>query len=727
MNTFKKILTVSVLVGLFIIPFIAFIVPNGMYFPFITGKGFVFRILVEIIFGLYVILAAVEPAYRPKCSWLSRSVGVFALATLTADIFSVYPYKSLWSNYERMEGFVLIAHLALLFFVMIGMFRKKSDWHNFFNTSIFASLIMSGYGTLQLLGKIAINQGGVRLDATFGNATYLAIYLVFHIFLCLYMLIQPSKMWRKWVYGIVAVYEVYILYFTATRGAILGLLGGLILAAILVAWKEKENKIWRKTAGGMLVGIAVIVLGFLAVRNTSFVQHSPVLSRFANLSFSEIETQGRYYVWPMAVKGFMERPILGWGQESFNYVFNKFYDPRMWTQEQWFDRTHDIVLDWLSNGGLIGFLAYASMYVTLIYYVFRKKSLLSLYEKSLIFGLIAAYIFNNLFVFDNLISYIMFFSVLAFVHTVAIAPEEGKQLLVGRKISNDVILYAITPAVLVVLAAAVYFVNVPAIRANTTLIQAMSPQTSGGPEQNLALFQKALSYNSFGSSEVLEQLIQISVQVTSSNQVSASTKENFYKVTKEAIEKKIASTPNDSRYLLFAGEFFNQYGQYDQALSYLERALKNSPNKQTIYFEAGTSYLGKGDYANAELQFKKAYDLAPSYPDAAIIYAVGAIYSKDNETLKVLLPQIGEEKMTNDNRILSAYANSGNYGVVIEILNSRLAKDPTNQQYQLSLASVYVTMGQKQKAIAILKQMIVQNPSFKSQGEMYIQQVENAK
>jgi tetratricopeptide (TPR) repeat protein len=207
-----------------------------------------------------------------------------------------------------------------------------------------------------------------------------------------------------------------------------------------------------------------------------------------------------------------------------------------------------------------------------------------------------------------------------------------------------VILYAITPAVLVVLAAAVYFVNVPAIRANTTLIQAMSPQTSGGPEQNLALFQKALSYNSFGSSEVLEQLIQISVQVTSSNQVSASTKENFYKVTKEAIEKKIASTPNDSRYLLFAGEFFNQYGQYDQALSYLERALKNSPNKQTIYFEAGTSYLGKGDYANAELQFKKAYDLAPSYPDAAIIYAVGAIYSKDNETLKVLLPQIGEEK-----------------------------------------------------------------------------------
>jgi hypothetical protein len=52
----------------------------------------------------------------------------------------------------------------------------------------------------------------------------------------------------------------------------------------------------------------------------------------------------------MALKGIAERPVLGWGQENFNYVFNKYYNPQMFGQEEWFDRTHNVVLDWLIAG-----------------------------------------------------------------------------------------------------------------------------------------------------------------------------------------------------------------------------------------------------------------------------------------------------------------------------------------------------------------------------------------
>src|ERR1035437_7426806 len=259
----KNTLSYSIIGGLFIVPFIAFFVPGNMFFPFISGKGFAFRILIEILFGLYLMLAVMAPEYRPKMSWITKSVLLFAGAILVADLLGVNVFKSLWSNYERMEGFVLIFHLVLYYITASGVLQTAKRWYLFFNISIGASVLMSIYGVLQLMGKLTINQGGVRLDATFGNSSYLAIYLVFHIFLSLYLLLQTqSKKWQKWIYGIIAIFETWVLYFTATRGAILGLVGGLILAAIFIAWKEKENKALRKTAYGVLIGIMILIVGF---------------------------------------------------------------------------------------------------------------------------------------------------------------------------------------------------------------------------------------------------------------------------------------------------------------------------------------------------------------------------------------------------------------------------------------------------------------------------------
>lgn len=35
----------------------------------------------------------------------------------------------------------------------------------------------------------------------------------------------------------------------------------------------------------------------------------------------------------LAIEGFKEHPILGWGQDNFILVFNKYYDPRLYSQE----------------------------------------------------------------------------------------------------------------------------------------------------------------------------------------------------------------------------------------------------------------------------------------------------------------------------------------------------------------------------------------------------------
>ncbi len=719
----KNILNYIVLAGLFVTPFIAFIVPQGMFFPFISGKGFAFRILVEILFGVYVFLAFSYKEYRPKFSWLTKSILAFTLIIFVADLLGENVYKSLWSNYERMEGFVLLAHLTLYYLVVSSVLNTKNLWNKFFNTSIAASVIMSIYGLFQLAGWATISQGGVRLDGTFGNSTYLAIYLVFHIFLCLYMFASGIKEnWQKWVYGLIIVLETILLYFTATRGAILGFMGGLLLAGLLIIWKEKENKTLRKIFYGILATVAIVIVGFFIFKDSTFVKESPVLSRFSTLSVSEFKTQGRYFVWPMALEGIKERPLLGWGQENFNFVFNKNYNPGMFGQEEWFDRTHNLVLDWLIAGGILGFSIYVSIYVALFYYIWRKKSTLSLSQKGVLTGMVSAYVLHNLFVFDNLISYIIFFSIMAYIHSEETKDYDSDSKFYTRNLSGDVLNYVVLPLVVIFTLATVYFVNVPAILANKTLIKAMSQQSS--LDKNLDYFKKVFDYKTFGSSEAVEHLTQSTIKILSiESGVSDKTKQDFLEFTKSKLEEKLASSPHDARYLVFAGGFYNRLGQFDDAIKYLDRAMIESPNKQSIYFELGTSYLGKGDRQKMFELFQKAYELKTSSLESQIIYMVGAIYVGNKEIQDQMAKLIPVEKIINDSRVLKAYSDMGNNSAAVSILNERIKLNPKTMQDRFLLADLYYRMGLKQKSVELIREMTEIDPSFKTQGDMYIQQI----
>ncbi len=725
MTTTKNILKWIVYGGLVLVPFIPFIVPKTMFFPFISGKGFIFRILTEIIFGAYVIWAFIEPIYRPKMSYITKAVLLFVSVIFLADVFGVSTYKSLWSNYERMEGFVLLAHLLMYYLVVSSVLNTKDLWNKYINLTLASSVIMSVYGLFQVFGLATINQGGVRVDGTFGNAAYLAIYLVFTIFLSLYMLLDASSpKWQKWVYGAVILLESVILYFTATRGAILGLIGGLAVTALLVMWRERENKVVKKSFMGILGAVVVMVVCFFSFRNADFVKTNQVLSRFSTLSFSEFKTQGRYFVWPMALKGVADRPVLGWGQENFNYVFNKYYNPQMFGQEEWFDRTHNVVLDWLIAGGVLGFGSYLLIYVALLYYIWRKKSTLKNSEKSVLTGLVIAYVFHNMFVFDNLISYIMFFTLLAYIHSHNDKTIEADNEFYKSTFSLETINYVVIPSAVLLTIVMVYLVNVPALQANQVLIKAISPQKEGGIDKNLSLFKEAFSYNSFGSSEVLEQLVTNASMVISSQSGPTNTqKQAFYDLAREKIEQKIKQTPNDARYLVFAGSFYNRVGQYDEAIKYLEKALELSPNKPTILFEIGSSYLGKKDFEKVPAYFKQAYDLKPDSREATILYAISAIYTRNEAVLKELSPKIDPEVIITDNRFLSTYVSIGDYNSALSIMNVRLQRDPKNKDTRIQLASIYATMGQKQNAINVLRSIIADDPTFKQQGEFYISEL----
>src|SRR3989344_2119325 len=303
----NRFLVTAIKIGLGAVLFVPLFVSDSMFFPFITAKNFPFRIIVEILAALF---------------------GVIALAT----VFGVDVSRSFWSNYERMEGLLGQLHIFAYFLILISVFKTEKDWWRFFHISFLASLLVGGYALLQLAGTLQIHQGSTRIDATLGNATYFAVYLLFHVFLALYYFLKaPERAWKV-AYAALFLFEVFLLYQTATRGAILGFIGGIIIFGLLYGFLSKE-KTARIFALGAVSVIILAALGFYLARDSQLVQGNETLRRLRNISLADDTTQSRFYIWNMSFQAFKERPILGWGPENFTVIFSKYFDPRMLKQE----------------------------------------------------------------------------------------------------------------------------------------------------------------------------------------------------------------------------------------------------------------------------------------------------------------------------------------------------------------------------------------------------------
>jgi O-antigen ligase/tetratricopeptide (TPR) repeat protein len=776
----NKILRYITLVSIFIIPFIPLFVSNSFFFPFITGKNFIFRIVIEIGLAAWIILALTDRAYRPRKSWILYGFAAFVALMAIADATGVSPFKSFWSNYERMEGWVTLIHL-LGYFLMLGtVLAKEKLWDAFFQTSLGVNLVVILYSMLQLQGFLTINQGGARLDATFGNSAYLAIYALFQVFIAALYLVKKKDMlftfsnwflalgfnvgfiffvlpnlsgaaikdpstvllwafliwvainvalyltaWAKQekiMYWLTIIFSIVALYNTATRGAILGLIGGVAVAAIIVAVFEKHNKLFRKSAIGVIIAAVVVVGAFFALRNTTFVRTNPVLSRFASISPTEATTLSRFKLWHMALEGFAERPILGWGQENFNYVFNTYYNPELYNQEQWFDRTHNVIFDWLIAGGVLGLASYLLFFGAVIYYVWKSKGdhAFSVAERGVLTGLLVAYFIHNLFVFDNLTSYLMFIAVASYVYHRTTVHHAHAEMMALE--SNKVIV----PIAVVALVVALYAVNVRPILANRTLIDALSvPATAPDITPVVNYFKNALSYNTFGNAEIREQILSRADQYSSVQQ-QITGKDALVALALEEGKKQIEQTPDDARYYVFYGTYLARTGNIPEAIKMLTKANELSPQKQSIIFALAGTYLSTGQYDLAKGWLKKAYEAEPSYDAARLAYAATAIYTNDTKLADELLKEVSTSTIATSNDLIQAYYAAKQYTKLIAIWKYQVAHDPSAQNH-VSLAAAYLYAGDKKNAIAELQEAIKLEPAFKDQGEAYIKQIKEGK
>ncbi len=731
MSIIEKMLRWVVLAGVFALPFIVFIISQTLFFPYITGKNFSFRILVEIISGAWLALALVLPEYRPRRSWLLAAFSLFVIIVAIADAQGVYPFKSFWSNYERMDGWVTLAHLFAYFVVAASMLNTEKLWRALFNVSLAASVVMGLYGLLQIVGITSLAAGfssATRIDATFGNPIYLAAYMLFHVFIAAMLLVRTraeripgSRLGVTLWYGSVIVFDTLILCLTGTRGTMLGLVGGALLALVLFAVSSGSKRAWKIIAV-IVVGLAVFAGALFIGKDTPLVRNVSFLNRLSTISIYDDTVKARFLNWGMALKGVEERPLLGWGQENYAIVFDKYYDPRMYSQEQWFDRVHNIIFDWLVAAGIIGLVSYLSLFAAALWGIWRGTSFTPA-DRSILTGLLAAYFFHDLFVFDNISSYLLFATVLAYVAWRAGESAQHRRIADAVLIPREGLPIVAAVAVLAVWGTA-SFVNAAPLAANAALLQAMAPQKDG-ITKNLDYFKQAVAYGSFGTQEVREQLIQGAAQLASKDSVPDSVKQAFLQIAASEMDLMQKASPLDARFPLFEGVLYEAYGMHAEAATALERAHQLSPTKQTILYELGNNRLTSGDTSGALDAFKQAFEVDEHNPDARVYYAALLIRAGQEPIADQILAPIIPTGEAADTRIASAYFARNELSKAIPLWQAHLKVSPSDSQAYFTLAALYYQIKDNADSIATLEAAKTAIPSAADQADALIAQVKS--
>jgi tetratricopeptide (TPR) repeat protein len=698
----------AVYLPLFIIPFLPLYVANDLFFPFITGKGFAFRILVEAALAGWVVLALAVPAYRPRFSWVFVLYGAFVLWMLIADVFGVNPHKALWSNFERMEGWVTLAHVFIFFLVSGAVLSTDKLWRYWWLTFIGASALVSAYCLLQLSGGIDIHQGGVRVDGTFGNAAYLAAYMLFAIAVSLWQAIA-SRGWLRYSLFAVAAVEVVIVFFSATRGAILGLVAAALVGAIL--WAIESGKRGKKAAIAVVIAILVLAGGFYLIRDSSLVKSEPTLARISSIGLADMQV--RFTLWHMALEGVAERPITGWGQEGFNYVFNKYYEPSLFAQEPWFDRAHNAFLDWLVAGGVPGFLLFLAAFIMAVRALYRGGA--SREERILLVSALVAYGVQGLVVFDNLFTYVPLAAILATAHAVSSRPWkklESVPPLVEAQLQMA------APITVVLALALMWVVNVPNIAAASELVHALSI-TGNDITPNMTLFQQALDEPSFGRQEVREQLMSFANSIAGAQGHASPALAQLMSYAIGEMGKEVEAQPGDARLRLQYALGYRVAGDYPNALKQIEIAHEQSPKKQSILIEEGFNYWQAGDFAHARDAFRAAYDVDPSFDALVPFAAAGELITGNVAGGKALLQERLGTTTLDSEPVILGYFQAKDFPDLILCLEAQVRDQNGSLQSYFRLASGYAAAGRAADARATLKKAVAAHPEAAAQAAAF--------
>lgn len=683
-------------------PFLCLIIYDQMLFPYVTSKNFAFRILLEISLALWGLLWIMDAKYRPKLSGISLSYIIFVASLTLADILGENVFRSFWSNYSRMEGLITHLHLLAYFLLLTTVLKTTKRWNLFIDLSLAVAFGVGVYSILQSLGY-ARAVSVIRVDGTFGNPSYLAIYMALHFFLGLYRLTQVQVGSLKNIYAFGAVVSLLSIYLTQTRSAVLGVVVGVFIICAGLLIPRRKNTFRSGFRRSLFRYLVFIFMGAgVVIAANKFFQMTPQLAdRLTQAAGASV--QNRLLIWQVSAEAFLDHPWFGYGQENFMYTL-RYYDPGMWT-EAWPDRAHNSILEWLISAGLFGCLSYLGIFVTTLYLLwFRYKTRTSPETRLLLTAFLGCYFINNLFLFDNIITYLIFFAVLAHLHFLVqsdAAQMVARSSALIRKRGWWVAISSV--AIIAMLSATLYFVNYKNIAANLVLMPASIPSRAlveNGTDLPDLRVQRILDPQLFARQEIREHLI-ATVSTLSAQPITDAFRNKLFVLANENFEWLSARDPQNIYLKMLGGEFYANFRDFNKAEALLREALSMSPRNQSILVQLGKMYLKKRDFKKAAAIYLDIYALEPSLNLAKVYRVVSLIYSENLTAARAQLQTMQDEKNEEafNSEILAALLNHNLLAEAAQLLNEKAKINASDPEDLVMLGNYFVIHKQKFMAL----------------------------
>ncbi len=424
-----------------------------LIFPFVFSKLIFFQIVIGLTFPAYLLLAWMDPASRPKKHSLLIAVALYFVAMALATVFSVDPMRSWWGNQERMNGYFTLLHFFAWFLMATSLLKTWKEWEMVLR----AQVIIGGLVAFTAIWQkwrdpfLFYYEASGRFGGVLDNPIYQGMYQMFTFFLLALLALKTrAKAWWA-LYGVLALLGIGGFAASQSRGPLVGLFAGIVVSALCFGFFSKVRR-HHWIAGGSVATMFLAYGALYLARGTQLVQDLGLV-RFVDLNATGAT---RLIAWKIAWKAFLDKPVFGWGFDTFHLIFSQNYNPislRHSLYETWFDRAHNTIFDVLSMTGAFGLLTYLAIFVALFWSLYRayKKEWIDLFTMALLTGLPVAYFVQNLFVFDHpagfMASYLLFALVVAATRegfaTGEIPPSHGKERAFSWFLATPLVLGAL--------------------------------------------------------------------------------------------------------------------------------------------------------------------------------------------------------------------------------------------------------------------------------------------
>ena len=597
-----------------------------IFFPYITREAF----------SIWKAVAIAVAAVCLMISWVlkCRENGEFCMvfpyytvplfiylgAIVLASLFSVDRFASLFGEYGRYEGLtIILAYMALA--VLPKTLLKKKDVEPLLAIWMAISLAISAYSLLQSFG---IDFGiwkasfvGERAFSALGNPLYLSAYLVLTLPVAIGFYLS-----RRSLLAILAVaLGVPSLIVTYSRSGWLAFIFVLVLFPALMlrssgfGFPYAAQRRRALAVGAVLIGLAIAALPLI-----------PRLGEGVESAFNTgaASIASRVHLWKLTALMVAERPVLGYGPETFLEVSSAQLDLKQQRSEKntQYDRPHSDLLQVAFSSGLLGLSAY-------LYYLIRYFSRMATLPKDPDWGPIAAGLFTG--AMGYLIAIQLSFS------TLAVAPVMWLAMaMTGVLAENGDELTLRMPAI-----AAIGFVSIACLVILVPQIASLAGD---------AMLQRSISAESTGG----------------------------YREAYESADLAARIDPWHIEYAIRRGEVLEKLGKYKEAACAFEDAMKMRPLRYEPYARLAMIAYEQKYFDKAIERALEALKRYPLHYESRLIYALSSAFQGDLRAAKenlLLLQAVDPSDYRAFYYLGRIYADRGDIGLAKAQMQRVLALD----------------------------------------------------